>query len=67
MPKRIAFILKDNCVSCGACTKVCPKSALSVFRGCYALVDTAVCIGCGKCAKECPANAIEVREREAAS
>lgn len=67
MPKRIAYILRNRCVACGACVKVCPKSALSIFRGCYAMVDAALCIGCGKCEKECPANAIEIREREVTS
>ena len=66
MPKRIAYILKDNCVACGACRKVCPKSALSIYKGCYAKMDSSLCVGCGKCSKTCPANAIEIREREEA-
>lgn len=66
MPKRIASVLKENCVACGACRKVCPKSALSIYHGCYAKVDGSLCVGCGKCSKECPTNAIEILNREVA-
>ncbi|MBS6396256.1 MAG: 4Fe-4S binding protein [Clostridiales bacterium] len=65
MPKRIAQILIENCVACGACRNICPRSALSIHRGCYARVDPSLCIGCGKCRNTCPANAIELIEREA--
>ena len=64
MPKRIAHILTKNCVACGACTKVCPKSALTIHQGCYAKVDRDLCIGCGKCSRECPANAVEIQTKE---
>ena len=67
MPKRIAHILTKHCVACGACTKVCPKTALTIYHGRYAKVDAALCIGCGKCSKECPANAIEIHTKEEAS
>lgn len=63
--KRYAQVDEDRCVACGACTKVCPKEALSVWRGCYALVDTERCVGCGKCEKTCPAGCIQVKERAA--
>lgn len=63
--KNIAAVGKDRCVACGACVKVCPRGAISVYRGCRAVVDTALCIGCGKCAKTCPAGCIEVKERAA--
>lgn len=54
----------DYCVACGSCVKVCPLSALSIWKGVIAQVDTARCVGCGKCAKECPAGAIQLRDRE---
>ena len=62
--KRYAFVDKERCVSCGACVKVCPKNALSVWRGCYAKADSELCVGCGKCGKICPAGCIEVKERQ---
>ena len=48
------------CVACGVCVGQCPKDALSVNKGCYAVVDANLCVGCGLCAKACPANAISV-------
>lgn len=64
LSKKYAQVNTDRCVACGACTKVCPKSAVSVWRGCYAAVDTEKCVGCGKCVKICPASCIALKERE---
>ena len=63
MSKRFALIDKNRCVACGACTKECPKQAISIYKGCYALVDGALCVGCGKCEKVCPVGCIEIKER----
>ena len=65
LSKNMAVIDKNRCVACGACTKVCPRSALSVFKGCYALVDERLCVGCGRCAGICPAGAVEIKVRAA--
>lgn len=62
--KRYAEVNRKICVSCGACTHECPKSAVSVWKGCFAEVDINKCIGCGKCTKVCPANCIELKMRE---
>jgi ferredoxin len=64
LSKKYAVVDRDICVACGACTKECPKSAISVFRGCYAVVDKEICIGCGKCAGICPAGCIGLAVRE---
>ncbi len=56
---------KNICVSCGACRKVCPKGAISIWKGRYAVVNEENCIGCGLCAKTCPAGCIEMKEAEA--
>ena len=61
--KKIAVIDKEICVACGVCAKTCKKNALSVYRGCYALVEADKCVGCGLCAKACPANCIITKER----
>ena len=58
---RKAFI-GPECVACGCCVKVCPKSAIHIVNGIYAQADPLQCVGCGKCAKECPASVIEIRE-----
>ena len=54
-----------RCVACGCCVKVCPLSAIQVWRGVAAQVDRDRCVGCGKCQQECPAGVITLQEREA--
>ena len=61
--KRYAAVGK-HCVACGCCVKVCPMSAISIWRGVTAQVDREKCVGCGKCARECPASVIEIQEVE---
>ena len=61
--RKIAVVDKTVCVACGACTKACPKDAVSIYRGCHAQVDADKCISCGLCAKTCPAGCIAVMER----
>lgn len=64
LSKRVAEVNRSRCVACGACTKECPRAAVSVHRGCFAAVNPASCVGCGKCARICPANCITLAERE---
>ena len=61
--KKVAVADRRVCVACGVCMKSCPKGAISIYRGCYAVVEGAKCVGCGKCAKACPAGCIAVVER----
>ena len=63
MMKKFAVIDRKVCVACGVCMKSCPKGAVSIYRGCYAMVNDAKCVGCGLCVKACPAGCIETRER----
>ena len=65
--KRFAKVAQDRCVACGACTKVCPIQAISVWKGCFAKVDSERCVGCGKCERTCPALCIILVDREAVS
>ena len=58
--KRRALVNQEECVACGSCVKVCPMSAIQIYKGLYAKVDSNKCIGCGECAKECPASVIKV-------
>ena len=64
--KRKATVNLSICVACGACAKVCPKEAISVWKGCYARVAEETCVGCGLCAKTCPAGCIALKERSEA-
>ncbi len=62
--KRKAFVQSADCVACGCCVKVCPASAIEVFKGIAARVNAEKCVGCGRCQEECPASVISIREVE---
>lgn len=64
--KKLAIPDRKVCVACGVCMKACPKGAISIYKGCYAVVEEAKCVGCGLCAKACPAGCIATRERSEA-
>lgn len=61
--KQYAWVGKD-CVSCGSCLKVCPMTAIHIWKGVMAKIDKGLCVGCGKCVRECPAGVIELAKRE---
>lgn len=63
LSKNLAYFDQSVCVACGTCVKECPRSAVKVYRGCYAVVDAKCCVGCGKCARVCPAGCIVIEER----
>lgn len=52
----------DRCVACGVCANACPREAIDIYKGCYAVVDVTKCVGCGICEKTCPAGSIKVGE-----
>ena len=60
--KKLAWVDRTLCAACGVCMKVCPKKAITIYKGLYAKVEESLCIGCKKCAKECPASIIDIRE-----
>lgn len=60
--RRRAVVNGDICVACGCCVKVCPLSAIRIWRGVRAEISGERCVGCGKCAKECPASVIVIQE-----
>lgn len=49
---------KDTCIGCGACTGVCPVSALSLDGDGKSECDASKCIDCGTCIGTCPVSAI---------
>ena len=57
----------DRCVACGVCALQCPREAIDIYKGCYAVVDSASCVGCGICAAACPADAIGMVDMEVAN
>ncbi|WBW95163.1 ATP-binding protein [Oceanirhabdus sp. W0125-5] len=58
MKRKKARVDKDYCAACGACMKECPKKAIKIHKGLFAVIDIENCIGCGKCEKICPASVI---------
>ena len=56
--KKRPVVDSKKCAACGCCMKACPKTAISVHRGQYAVIDYDRCVGCGTCIRECPASVI---------
>lgn len=52
----MAYIINDDCISCGACADGCPVNAISEGSDKY-VIDAATCIDCGACADTCPVSA----------
>ena len=48
--RKLASVSKE-CVACGSCVKVCPKEAITIYKGLFAKVDSEKCIGCTRCQK----------------
>ncbi len=52
----MAYIINDDCISCGACADACPVSAITEGDGKY-VIDADTCVDCGTCAETCPVGA----------
>ena len=55
-------IRKDLCVSCGACSAVCPVDSIALEDGTPKLVG--LCIACGMCYNNCPRTEFDVEAVE---
>ena len=53
----MAYVISDECISCGTCEGECPAGAISEGDGKYE-IDADTCMDCGSCAGACPAGAI---------
>lgn len=51
------------CAACGTCEDTCPRGAINVWRGTFAVTDAARCVGCGMCSRACPASVIRMEKR----
>ena len=52
-------VAQEHCVGCGACTRICAHSGLTVTDR-KASIDHSRCVGCGRCIAVCPRDAIRV-------
>ncbi len=53
----MAFVITDDCLSCGSCAAQCPAEAI-VSGELHYEIDPEKCLECGSCAAQCPAEAI---------
>ena len=53
----MAYVINDECVSCGACEAQCPAGAISQGTDHYE-INADVCGECGACEAQCPTGAI---------
>ena len=53
----MAYVISDECVSCGTCAGECTVEAFSEGDGKY-VIDADTCVECGTCAGVCPTEAI---------
>ena len=54
--EHLAYIINDECISCGACEAECPTEAITAGDDKY-VIDPDKCIDCGSCADVCPVDA----------
>ena len=52
----MAYVISDDCISCGACESECPGGAISMGDDHYQ-INADECISCGACAGTCPVGA----------
>lgn len=51
--------LKNKCVSCKRCSKICAHGAISFDEDNHAIIDHSKCVGCGRCIGVCNFDAIK--------
>lgn len=52
----MAYLINDDCISCGACAPECPVDCISEGDSKY-VINAEECISCGNCAEVCPVDA----------
>lgn len=59
--EHLAYVINDECISCGSCEPECPTDSISEGDDKY-VIDPDTCIDCGACADVCPTDAIHPEE-----
>lgn len=54
----MAYVIQDDCVSCGSCQSQCPADAISAGDAHFEINED-TCLNCGSCAGVCPVGAIK--------
>jgi len=54
----LSIVIKDGCIGCTACTRVCPVDAIVGERKAVHVIDQDKCIKCGACIDKCPVKVI---------
>ena len=54
----MAHSIKENCIGCTACTKVCPVFAIQGERGHLHVINAVRCVDCSVCGMICPKGAV---------
>ena len=57
----MAYVINDECISCGACVSGCPVEAISEGAS-HMEINADVCVDCGACASVCPV-ALQIHSR----
>jgi len=57
----VAYIINDDCISCGVCMEECEAGAISEGNDKY-VIDPEKCTDCGHCAEICPVGAPQAQE-----
>ena len=53
----MAYVINQECISCGSCEPECPVNAIS-DGGAQYVIDADTCLDCGACESVCPTGAI---------
>ena len=57
----MAYVIGNDCLSCGSCEAGCPVEAIKEGDGKYE-INPDLCIECGACEATCPVGAISLAE-----